>query len=154
MNPLCRKALELAETFFDGPFLEDEGRNVRDLEFYNNGCDAPTRKRAILVLPRRVLRRLLRPFFQRQVDLYRELHERIDLIEHALRDIRERQDRLAAETFAGVALGWDHVALSRRLACLEDAVESLTMPTIDSEESSRPAIPFPSTENEARAEAS
>ena len=99
---------------------------MRDLAFYNTGCDDPTGKRALLAAPRRLLRRLLRPFFQRQVDLYRELHERIDAIEHALQIIRERQDRLAAETFAGVALGWDHVALSRRLACLEDAVETLS----------------------------
>ena len=99
---------------------------MRDLAFYNVGCDAPSGARAFLVLPRRLLRRLLRPFFQRQVDLYRDLHQRIDAVEDSLRAVRERQDKLAAETHASVALGWDHVALARRLACLEDAVEALS----------------------------
>ncbi|GAC1325867.1 MAG: hypothetical protein NVSMB14_17800 [Isosphaeraceae bacterium] len=76
------------------------------------------------------------------------------MIEHALRDIRERQDRLAAETFAGVALGWDHVALSRRLACLEDAIDALSMSSIDTEDPSQAALPFPSSHEEARSEAS
>jgi hypothetical protein len=127
---------------------------VRDLAFYNTGCDAPAGKRALLVPPRRLLRRLLRPFFQRQVDLYRELHERIDAIEHALHTIRERQDRLAAETFAGVALGWDHVALSRRLACLEDAVEALSTGLSVTADPSGGSFPFLATEDEPRAAAS
>lgn len=127
---------------------------MRDLAFYEIGCDAPTRKRAFVVLPRRLLRRILRPFFQRQVVLYRELHDRIDLLEHALRELRDRQDRLAAETFSSVALGWDHVALARRLAGLEDAVEALSSRSLDDDDPERSAIRFPSPDENARAEAS
>lgn len=118
---------------------------MRDLAFYNVGCQDPKGARRIVVPLRRLLRRLLRPIFDRQVAIFGELCDRADRLEHenhALRAQVERFDRrhdaLAARMQTTVALGWDYVATVRRLAVLEDRVEALMAARDDA----RPSIPF------------
>ena len=118
---------------------------MRDLAFYNAGCQDPRGARRVVVSLRRLVRRVLRPIFQRQVGLYQELFDHVDRLErenHALRAQVERFDRrhdaLDARMQATVALGWDYVATVRRLAVLEDRVESLASARDDD----RPSIPF------------
>lgn len=104
-----------------------------DLAFYNVGTEPGGRLRSLVVLPRRLLRRLLRPFFQRLVEILQSLCDRLDAAEEADRALRsdverlhERQEQLAESLRSSIALGWDHVAMARRLAVLEDRVELLT----------------------------
>lgn len=118
---------------------------MRDLAFYNVGCQDPKGARRIVVPLRRLLRRLLRPIFDRQVAIFGELCDRADRLEqenHALRAQVERFDRrhdaLAARMQTTVALGWDYVATVRRLAVLEDRVEAL----LAARDDARPSIPF------------
>jgi hypothetical protein len=84
---------------------------VQDLAFYNAGCSGLKGWRRIVIPFRRLLRRLLRPIFQRQVALFEQVFRREDLLE--------------AQIQTTMAFGWDYVALVRRLAVLEDRVEAL-----------------------------
>ena len=100
---------------------------VRDLAFYNAGCHEPKGVRRSVVPFRRVLRRMLRPVFLRQVELFRELFHRVDHLDHSLHALRhelnalaQRQDELSEQLKTTLAFGWDHVAMVRRLAVLED----------------------------------
>jgi hypothetical protein len=106
---------------------------VPDLAFYNAGCDGPRGARWLLVLARRLLRRLLRPIFLRQVELLQSLIDRLDRGEMSVRTVQDDVDRIAQrmddvderlETV--LAFGWDYVAMVRRLAVLEDQVAVLT----------------------------
>ena len=74
---------------------------------------------------RRVLRRVLRPIFQRQVEILQEICDRLDGLEAGQQAQDRRQDALLARIQATSAMGWDHVAMARRLAVLEDRVEGL-----------------------------
>jgi hypothetical protein len=85
---------------------------MRDYEFYNVSCGDPTGIRFFPVSLRRVLRRLLRPFFFRQVELFRSLEEDIQALD-------QRHEKL-------IALVGDHVALVRRLATLEEQIAALS----------------------------
>ncbi len=105
-----------------------------DLAFDNAGTNgARGIKNATLALTRRLLRRLMRPFFHRLTDILQYLCVRLDTAEAANHQLRANLDRIAQHQVAlseasdtAMALGWDHVALVRRLAVLEDRVESLT----------------------------
>jgi hypothetical protein len=105
---------------------------MSDLTFYNVGCEPRTGARRIVVPARRAARRLLRPFFARQVEILQSICDRLDAAERDDRSLRAdlahlegRHDRLADDTHASIAFGWDYVALTRRLAALEDQVERL-----------------------------
>jgi hypothetical protein len=105
---------------------------MSDLAFFNAGCARKTGIRKLIVPPRRALRRLLRPIFQSQVVLFQWICDRLDegerndhKLEREFKDLTQRQDRLGEQIQATQALGWDHVALVRRLAVLEDRVEAL-----------------------------
>ena len=126
---------------------------MRDLAFFNAGCHEPRGARRAVVPFRRLVRRLLRPIFQRQVVLYQELHDLIDRLEQENRMLRShtevqlgtqverldgRHDALAAQMQTTIALGWDYVATVRRLAVLEDRVEAL----MAAQDEARPSIPF------------
>ncbi len=107
---------------------------MRDFAFYNAGCErSGSWKRSLIVAPRRLLRRLLRPIFQRQEQIDHQLQDQIEAI-------GGKSDGLAREVSAVAALGWDHVALTRRLAMLEDEVERLRDQVAAS---SRPTTPRP-----------
>jgi hypothetical protein len=105
---------------------------VPDLAFDSAGIQEPRGARRVVVPARRALRRLLRPVFQRQAELFQHLSDRLDATEAADRGLRADLDALAArqqqageQLQATVAFGWDYVALVRRLAVLEDRVEAL-----------------------------
>jgi hypothetical protein len=91
---------------------------MRDYHFYNYGYTEPTGFRRIAIPFRRLLRRLLRPMFERQVDLCRQLDADI----HTL---SARQDRLHHQLEATSAFNCDYIAMVRRLAALEEHVEAL-----------------------------
>jgi hypothetical protein len=134
---------------------------VRDLAFYNHGCHEPKGVRKAVVPVRRLLRRMLRPAFQRLVEILTSLCDRLDAEEHATHALRHemallrgRQDRMAGQLQTAVALGWDYVALTRRLAVLEDRVESLLPAARPGETESAvdgyTSIPFPVDEPRAK----
>jgi hypothetical protein len=56
---------------------------VNDLAFYEVGCDDARGPRRLLVLARRALRRVLRPFFLRLVAILQALCARLDATEAA-----------------------------------------------------------------------
>ena len=53
---------------------------MSDLAFYNVGCESRGLKRAVVPL-RRLLRRVLRPIFLRQVEILQEICNRLDGLE-------------------------------------------------------------------------
>lgn len=88
---------------------------MQDLIFYNAGCEKARGLRGVVVLFRRLLRRLLRPIFLRQVEIFQEMAGEIGaLTRHyaALRShvetLARRQDDLIdglTQRFQGVAEG-------------------------------------------------
>jgi len=60
-----------------------------------------------------------------------------------------RQDELAETLQAFNALHWDHVALARRLALIEDLLVGVASPS-ESQSPTRPSIPFPGLDDNAR----
>jgi hypothetical protein len=136
---------------------------MRDLAFYNVGCQEPQGVRRLVVPFRRGLRRVLRPIFLRQVEIFESLCDRLDVTEgeersmrRDLDDVTRRQDDLGAQLQTSMAFGWDYTAMVRRLAALEDRVEALT---VDREgAASRPderqlSLPFPEFDRRSRAHA-
>lgn len=91
---------------------------MRDYQFYDYQRTEPTGFRRIVTPLRRLLRRLLLPAFQRQVELYRQLDADIDCLS-------QRLDRLDQQPKATIDFGSDYVAIVRRLAALEEHVEGL-----------------------------
>lgn len=67
---------------------------------------------------KRVAKRLLWPFFGKQLSLLYDLQHRVSAIETA----QKHHTHIAQKA---LALGWDHVALVRRLATLEAHVDAL-----------------------------
>ncbi|WP_422925918.1 hypothetical protein [Singulisphaera sp. PoT] len=121
-----------------------------DLAFYNAGGQNTKGPRILMVSARRIMRRILRPIFLRQVELYQYLIARLDGLdtlapkverhEHAVFALRVDSDQLKAshaelakkheenaeQLQTALAFGWDYVALVRRLGTLEDQVAALT----------------------------
>ena len=98
---------------------------MRDFAFYNAGGSGGSGPRRVLVLARRLLRRILRPVFFRQEEIYRDLQAQIDELTRRRDALAEQVHGLSAQLDAAAAFGWDYVALARRLAALEDHVEAL-----------------------------
>jgi hypothetical protein len=105
---------------------------VRDFQFYHAGCQEPKGLRRVVVPFRRLLRRLLRPIFQRQAELLAELSreqgrlaQRQEQLTGQLENLTRRLEQLDRQVQAATAFGWDYVALVRRLAALEDHVTAL-----------------------------
>jgi hypothetical protein len=126
---------------------------VHDLAFYNAGCHEARGARRVLVAVRRLLRRLLRPIFLRQVELFQGLINRLDAGEQSVQAVRDdveslarRQDEVDERVETALAIGWDHVAMVRRLAVLEDQLATLTGQAAPSavESDPQPSILFPS----------
>jgi hypothetical protein len=125
---------------------------VQDLAFYNAGRDEIRGLRRVVVPVRRLLRRLLRPIFLRQVELFQELIHRLDAGEKSVQAVRDdveslarRQDEVDERVETALAIGWDHVAMVRRLAVLEDQLATLTGQAAPSavEGDPQPSILFP-----------
>jgi hypothetical protein len=126
-----------------------------DLAFYNAGCENSRGARRFLVLARRALRRVLRPIFQHLAAILQNVCDRLDAAERADAGLRTDLDALARrhedlrdQLQATIAFGWDYVALVRRVAVLEDRVETL-MAAIGDE--SRTSLPFPAADGRAEA---
>jgi hypothetical protein len=101
---------------------------TRDYAFYSEGM-RPTGLGIILVLIRRVLRRLQRPWFFRQEQIFNDLRHSIDVQDAKIADAREvlgETNRLLQELRTEVhkreAQAWDQTAIARRLAALEDSL--------------------------------
>jgi hypothetical protein len=84
---------------------------MRDLAFYEVGCHELNGIKRVVIPFRRLLRRLLLPIF---------LH-----LDSQLKAIDRRQNQLDRDMKAVLGMGWDHVAIARRLGVLEDHVEAL-----------------------------
>ncbi|HEV3167906.1 MAG TPA: hypothetical protein VGZ22_28150 [Isosphaeraceae bacterium] len=104
-----------------------------DLAFYNAGCHEPRGLRRGLIAWRRLLRRLLRPIFLRLADILQHICNRLDDHDRAVHSLRadldrviQRDEQIARHLQAAMSFGWDYVAMTRRLAILEDRVEALT----------------------------
>jgi hypothetical protein len=153
---------------------------MQDFAFYNVGCHDAKGPRGLLILVRRMVRRILRPMFLRQAEIFRHFAALLDDHEHrvfALRidadamkrqhaelnrqheamacrqeNLSARQDELADQIQTTMAFGWDYVAMVRRLATLEDQLASLTGATVaPSDEGDRqPSILFPGLEKAMR----
>jgi len=108
---------------------------MRDLAFYEAGCHNINGIRRVVIPFRRLLRRLLRPIF---------LH-----LDNQLKSLDRRQNQLDRDLKAVLGMGWDHVAIARRLAVLEDHVEALLSRETGgdlnalSEGDTRPVIRYP-----------
>src|SRR3954451_12170410 len=92
-----------------------------DYQFYNVGGEGKGLAR-IAVFCRRILRRILRPLFQRQVDLFLALDARTAELAKAEEEFGKLQERMHTILQAHVC---EREALTRRLAVLEDLVKSL-----------------------------
>jgi hypothetical protein len=90
---------------------------VRDHVFYNAGGGGGPLSWPLAAC-RRLLRRLLRPYFDRQVELSQDMDK-------DLTGLGQRHEALERQVKHLTALGWDQAAFARRLAALEDRVETL-----------------------------
>ena len=102
------------------------------LRYYDVACQKEAGGSRLDLWLRRQLRRILLPMFVRNVQLIQSIVGRLDANEpeirrigDALRHLEQRQDELATKLPATIAFGWDYVAMTRRLAALEDQVEML-----------------------------
>ena len=144
---------------FDGPPIgwrangdEEETFPVHDLAFYNAGCQEAWGSRRVTVPVRRLLRRILRPIFLRQVEIFQKLVDQLDAGETSLRCMRvdldrlsKRQDEVDERVETVLAYGWDYVAMVRRLAVLEDQLVAITGHVSSSAEANdrQPSLVFP-----------
>jgi hypothetical protein len=88
---------------------------MRDYVFYNVSCGKATGLGRFVGPCRRLVRRLLRPFFQRQVVLFEEMDAEIAEVSRQQALVNAKMDVLLRE----------HEAVVRRLATLEDHLETL-----------------------------
>lgn len=79
--------------------------------------------------PRRLIKTMLQRLAPRALVIYESIFRRLDELEKLSRESRYQLDAMAAQVETGtamaqasLAMGWDHVALVRRLAVLEDRV--------------------------------
>ncbi len=105
---------------------------MADFAFYDAGCSGPSGVRRAVVPPRRLLRRLLRPIFQRLEAMLGEQQAAIDAAARRQAELEAQVEQLtgqllglAARIDTASAFRYDTLAASRRLAALEDHVESL-----------------------------
>jgi hypothetical protein len=99
---------------------------MRDYAFYNAGCEPVKGPKRGVVFARRMLRRILRPMFFHQEWVSHHLQHQIDgLRERVPTDFQRQMNDMHDQINSASALGWDYVAMARRLALLEDQVERL-----------------------------
>ena len=106
-----------------------------DYAFYNAGSEARGLGR-VLLLGRRVLRRILRPLFVRQVELFEALDARLEALARQQQGLVKQQERVHDLL---QAMNCEREAMARRLAVLEDHLNSL----LRGADQPAPTIPFP-----------
>lgn len=82
---------------------------MRDLNLQNAGCEPSRGLRAALTLPRRALRRVLRPFIARLIEILNDLADRLDVADGRLDAADVRFERTEAAV-AAAALRFDDEA--------------------------------------------
>lgn len=92
-----------------------------DYAFYNAGSQGKGLGR-VLVVCRRVLRRVLRPLFLRQVEIFEALDARVEDVARQQQTLVNQQERVQALL---QAFQCEREAMARRLAVLEDHLEAL-----------------------------
>jgi hypothetical protein len=146
---------------------------VGDLEFYNVPLEGKGVKGRVTTLARRLLRKLLLPIFRRQVESLAVVHRRLDGADRDLEvldtrtallnnkldllntkldalnvkldSLKGHQDEIRSEFDTVLALHWDHIAVARRLATLEDRLIG-TPANEPSDSDEGPSIKFPGIE--------
>ena len=98
---------------------------MHNLVFYEAGCHEVKGIRRVVIPCRRLLRRLLRPIFLHLDSRLSSLDRRQNQLVAELNSLDRRQNLLDRDLKAVMAMGWDHVAMVRRLASLEEHVEAL-----------------------------
>jgi len=141
---------------------------LSDLAFYDIPLPSDGAKARLLVPARRVLRKLLLPFFGRQVEILEALREgqsaaarergalneadarlseRLDALAGSLDRIEKRIEQMRFLTEPVVALGSDQTAVAHRLALLEDRLNGHVDRALESEggrdDDASPSIRFP-----------
>lgn len=104
--------------------------DVPNYAFYGTGME-PQRFGFLVVPLRRVLRRLQLPWFLRQVEILTELRQGIEAPEAQLTELHRLVGELRVMIKAQEARSWDHVAIARRLAALEDAISASQSPPLE-----------------------
>ena len=114
---------------------------MEHLAFYHHGCQPSPGESKLKNFVRRAARKAIMPMCQRLVEILTSVVERLDRNEHEARvmkaeldDLRRRHEEQAAKMPSTLAFGWDYVAMVRRLAVLEEHVDTLM--NRDREESS------------------
>ena len=105
---------------------------MEHLVFYHHGCQPTPGGSRIARLVRRGARKAILPMCQRLVEILSNLVARLDHDEHEIRtlrrdvdELRRRHDDQETKLPAALAFGWDYVAMVRRLAVLEEHVDTL-----------------------------
>ena len=121
---------------------------MEHLAYYNVGCEPAPGVSKVKLWVRRQFRRILLPSTRRAAEILASIVQRLDADEHEIRDLRgqvddlrRRHDDQSARIPATMAFGWDYVAMVRRLAVLEEHVDSLM--AARPEESALAAEPAP-----------
>ena len=89
---------------------------MRDFAFYNAGIEDARGPKRVLGIARRVLRRILRPMFFHQEAIYRDFQAQVD-------ELSAQLQTLSSRLSSTESLGWDYVAMARRLAAIEDHLD-------------------------------
>lgn len=144
-----------------------------DLAFYNAGCEASKGKRALLIAPRRLIRRMLRPMAYRLEDILKHFLLRMDhadrnmgtlhadflalrtevmnlrahnaILSERVNELTNHTVVLADQARTAIAMAWDEVAVVRRLAVIEEHIETLLPASTHTpaQDEMIPAIMFP-----------
>ena len=125
-----------------------------DLNFQDAGLQKSGGSKRLTIFLRRLVLKLLRPVFDKQVAILKGICERLDDEEwgtvslgRQVEYVDGRVNALSDQLQTSIALGWDYVATVRRLAVLEDRVEAL-MEARERAEGDGPgrSVPFPAPE--------
>jgi len=150
---------------------------MSDLKLIEAGCGPAHGFKSVVVLTRRVIRKLIAPWLLRTNDILQVMSARLDAGERNTKILSERLDALSNTLYslckdhlelakkiesrlgphdsvedklsAFQALHWDHVALARRLAAIEDVLAAggdSARSTLE-EGGARPLLPFPGLES-------
>ncbi len=111
--------------------------------FYHAGFEQSKGIKGALLPLRRTLRRILRPMLVRLGDQLDSIMSRLDENEKQIECLHARHDQTVDQMQATIAFGWDYVAMTRRLAALEDQVARLQGERRETLLDDQLSLPFP-----------